>query len=608
MNISRRVAAAFVSLFVTASLIVPAQAANAVTITPASSVRSVVVSDVWLATSPKSARAKIAWTRPYSTYGATISGYKIEASTNKTTWKTVVSNTKSTATSAFVSSGLSAGAPTYIRVSAITKKGSSLKTGKPSAIASRTLTAAPTAPALLGLTKLSFAASSHVVRWVPQTPAQRGSTATAYMVVAKPNVGPEVTCSAVTLNYCTLGALSSAATYSISMTAKNGRGVESNVDEFQAQDADISLQWYLGTDHGIAAARAWTATRGNSSVVVAVLDSGITAHQEFDGQLVDGYDFVSDATKSGDGDGRDVDPTDPGDGDSACLVLKPDNQNCFSSWHGTHVAGIIGAKSDSIGMSGIAPKIKIQPIRVLGAQGEGSSIDLALAIRWAAGQDLNGFVINGETLSDIPVNKTPAKVINMSMAFQPKEGTDESSPCPSHVQNAVWEAEARGVTLVAAAGNGDTGFRPVDNSRVYPTNCEGPLSVGSVGYSGDVAFYSNFGVDLVAPGGDSAYPGGAPSESKGEIYSTSNSGHLTVGEPIYRLEQGTSMAAPVASGIIALMYSLRPNINVKIVANALFASVRPFPVGSKCATDSNRCGLGTMNAATALEALIAITG
>lgn len=598
MKFSRRVAAALISVFVTSSLIVPAQGANAAPITSASAVRSVVVSDGWLATSPKSARAIISWAKPSSTYGATISGYRIEVSTNKTTWTTVVSNTKSTATSATVSSGLSAGSPTYLRVSAITKKGSSSKIGKPSSIASRTLTAAPSAPVLLGLTKLAFADSSHVIRWVAQTPAQRGSTSTSYKVTARPTSGPDVTCTSVTLNYCTLGSLASGVTYSISMTAKNSRGTEANVDEFQVQDADYSLQWYLGTDHGIAAARAWTATRGSSAVVVAVLDSGITAHQEFEGQLVDGYDFVSDATKSGDGDGRDADPTDPGDGVGADA----------SSWHGTHVAGIIGAKSDSLGMTGIAPLAKIQPIRVLGLQGEGSSLDLALAIRWAAGQDLNGFVINGETLSDIPVNKTPAKVINMSMAFQPRAGTNDFAPCPYFVQAAVDYAQAKGVTLIAAAGNGDTAFNPVDNARVYPTNCAGPLSVGSVGYSGDVAFYSNFGVDLVAPGGDQRSAAGAPAGSSGMIYSTSNSGTITIGEPIYRLEQGTSMAAPVASGIIALMYSLRPNIDVKIVWEALKASVRPFPAGSKCAIDTNRCGLGTLNAATALEALIAITG
>lgn len=598
MNISRRFVSGVVAAAVAFSLIAPAQAANAVTITAASAVRSVVASDAWSADNPKTARAKITWLKPTATYGATVAGYKIEASTNKTTWKAIVSNTKSTATSAIVANGLSAGAPTYFRVSAITKKGSTLKVGKPSAVFARTLSAAPQAPVLLGLTKVTFATSSHVVRWLPQTAAQKGSASTSYKVTAKSSAGGDLTCAATKTNYCTISGIASGATYSISLVAKNSRGSETNLDQFQAQDADISLQWYLGTDHGIAATRAWTATRGVSSVVVAVLDSGITAHPEFEGQLVDGYDFVSDATKSGDGDGRDVDPTDPGDGVGADT----------SSWHGTHVAGIIGAKSDSTGITGIAPNAKIQPIRVLGVQGEGSSLDLALAIRWAAGQDLNGFVINGETLSGIPVNKTPAKVINMSMAFQPRAGTNDFAPCPYFVQQAVDYAQSKGVTLVAAAGNGDTAFNPVDNSRVYPTNCAGPLSVGSIGFTGDVAFYSNFGVDLVAPGGDQKTPGAAPAGSSGMIYSTSNSGTTTVGEPIYRLEQGTSMAAPVAAGIIALMYSLRPNIDVKTVWEALKASVRPFPAGSKCAVDQNRCGLGIMNAATALEALIAITG
>jgi len=598
VNISRRFVPVIAAAAVTFSLIAPAQAANAVTVTAASAVRSVVATDAWSAESPKTARARITWLKPTTTYGATVAGYKIEASTNKTTWKSVVQNTKSTATSAVVANGISAGAPTYFRVSAITKKGSTLKVGKPSSIISRTLSAAPQAPALLGLTKVAYAATSHVVRWLPQTAAQKGSANTSYKVTAKSSAGGDLTCSATANNYCTLSGLVSGATYSISLVAKNSRGSETNVDQFQAQDADISLQWYLGTEHGIAATRAWTATRGLSSVVVAVLDSGITSHPEFEGQLVSGYDFVSDATKSGDGDGRDADPTDPGDGVGADT----------SSWHGTHVAGIIAAKSDTTGITGIAPNAKIQPIRVLGVQGEGSSVDLALAIRWAAGQDLNGFVINGETLSNIPVNATPAKVINMSMAFQPRAGTQDYAPCPRFVQDAVDYAQGKGVTLVAAAGNGDTAFNPVDNSRVYPTNCAGPLSVGAIGYTGDAAFYSNFGVDLVAPGGDQKAPGAAPAGSGGMIYSTSNSGTSTAGEPIYRLEQGTSMAAPVASGIIALMYSLRPNIDVKTVWEALKASVVPFPVGSKCSLDSYRCGLGIMNAATALEALIAITG
>lgn len=599
MKKSLRLFAGLISALMLTSLLLPAQAATAATVKSASAVRSVKVSDAWVSSSPKTARAKLTWTNPAATYGAKLVGYKIEVSTNNSTWTSAVANTGSTTTSAIVSTGLRAGSATLFRVRAITKIGSTAKSGAASSVVTKTLTAAPQPPALLGLTKLNLATSGNkIIRWMPQSAAQKGSTSTTYRVVAKATTGEEVACSATQTNFCTLNSLTAGVQYSVTLTAKNSRGSEVNIDEYKAQDSDISLQWYLGSEHGIAATRAWTVTRGSSAVVVAVLDSGITNHPEFAGQLVDGYDFVSDTAKSGDGDGRDADPTDPGDGLGADL----------SSWHGTHVAGIIAAKSDSVGMSGIAPNVKIQPIRVLGVQGEGSSADLALAIRWAAGQDLNGFVINNQTLSNIPVNKTPAKVINMSMAFQPRAGTNDFAICPSIVQAAVEYAQSIGVTLVAAAGNGDTEFNPVDNARVYPTNCFGPLSVGSIGYTGDVAFYSNFGVDLVAPGGDQRNSAGAPIGSSGMIYSTSNSGPSTVGTPIYRLEQGTSMAAPVASGIIALMYSIRPKIDHKIVWEALKASVQPFPVGSKCALEQTRCGVGTINAATALEALIAITG
>jgi len=596
---SPRLFAGLISALMLTSLLLPTQSATAATVKAASAVRSVKVSDAWISSSPKTARAKLTWTRPSATFGATLVGYKVEISTNKTSWSAAIANTGSTATNAIVSTGLRAGSATFFRVRAITKIGSSAKTGTASSVIAKTLTAAPQPPALLGLTKINVAANGNkVIRWLPQTSAQKGSASTTYRVVAKATTGEEIACSATQTNYCTLNSLTAGVQYNITLTARNARGSEINIDEFKAQDADISLQWYLGSEHGIAATRAWTVTRGSSEVVVAVLDSGITNHPEFDGQLVTGYDFVADAAKSGDGDGRDADPTDPGDGVGADT----------SSWHGTHVAGIIAAKSDSVGMSGIAPNVKIQPIRVLGVQGEGSSIDLALAIRWAAGQDLNGFVINNQTLSNIPINMTPAKVINMSMAFQPRAGTNDYAPCPSFVQAAVDYAQNNGVTLVAAAGNGDTEFNPVDNARVYPTNCFGPLSVGSIGYTGDVAFYSNFGVDLVAPGGDQRNSAGAPAGTSGMIYSTSNSGASTAGTSIYRLEQGTSMAAPVASGIIALMYSIRPNIDSKTVWEALKASVQPFPAGSKCALEPTRCGVGTINAATALEALIAITG
>lgn len=588
-SIGRIATGIFAALITT--ILVPAQAANAVTITAATAVRSVVAADAWTSTSPKVARAKITWVRPAATYGATLVGYKIEKSTNGTTWLTAISNTKSTATSAVLSTGLKVGSPNYFRVRAITAKGSTTKTGFASAAVSKTLTAVPSAPVFLGLTKITAPLEgTHTVRWLTQNSAQRGGLTVTYKVVAEKSGADPVSCSTSTRAFCSLSGLEAGSVYSLKLTAKNMRGAETNIDEVVPADAEFSKQWYLGSSNGIAATRAWTATRGSSSIVVAVLDSGITNHPEFEGQLVSGYDFVSDESKSSDGDGRDADPTDPGDG------VGSD----FSSWHGTHVAGIIAAKSDTLGISGIAPNVKIQPVRVLGSLGEGSSLDLALAIRWAAGQDINGLVVNGETISGIPVNQTPAKVINLSMAG--------IGYCPSAVQAAVDYAKIRNITLVAAAGNGDANNNPIANSMVYPTNCRGPISVGSTGFNGDAAFYSNYDVDLSAPGGDQRNASGAPSGSGGMIYSTSNTGNLTIGESIYKVEQGTSMAAPVVSGIVALMYSLRPNATLDDIWNSLKTSVQPFPAGSLCATQPDRCGLGAVNAATALEALVSILG
>lgn len=596
-----RVLALTIAAVVTATLILPAQAATAATIKSASAVRTVVVADGWSSSEPAQARANIRWARPASTFGATLVGYRIEKSTNKTTWKVLVSNTGSTSTRANLVSGLSVGVQNFFRVRAITKRGSSTKVGLASAVTGRILTARPAAPVLLGLDTISAPSlPSKVVRWLPQSSSARGGLAVTYsasmQVISSLNssssatVGSKITCTVVAQNSCSINGLVSDSVYRLSLTAKNIRGSESNISQLAVTDPEYSKQWYLSAERGIAAARAWTATRGSSSVVVAVLDSGITTHPEFEGQLVDGYDFVSDASKSGDGDGRDADPTDPGDALDSEL----------SSWHGTHVAGIIGAKSNDVGISGIAPGAKIQPIRVLGTGGQGLSIDLALGIRWAAGQDLNGLVAAGETLSGIPINKTPAKVINLSMAG--------IGPCPASVQLAVDYAMSKGVTLVSAAGNGDDNFNPIENFRVYPTNCLGPISVGATGITGDLAFYSNFGVDISAPGGDQRSGSIDSSGSQGMIYSLSNTGVSALGQPSYRVEQGTSMAAPVVAGIIALMYSLRPTITSEQVWAAIKASVQPFPAGSSCAMLPNKCGLGQINAATALDALIGITG
>lgn len=594
-----------ITALVAISLTLPAQTANAAG-SAATAVRSLKVSDGWSSSSPRTAVAKLTWTKPASTYGYLIIGYRIEKSFDKANWIKVVSNTKSNSTSKTISTGLKIGIKNYFRVRALTKKGTNTVLGAASSVVGVSLTAVPRAPVLLGLTNFVAMSESYTAIWMPQSPSSAGSARSIYTVTATASDGSTSVCtSTINKNSCDLLGLILNSEYKIALTVSNSRGNSEHLPDFIASDPEISRQWFLSDSNGISIARAWTATRGSSSIVVAVLDSGITSHEELEGQLVPGYDFVSDKVKSGDGTGIDKKPADPGDWDQACLSVTPSNEECRSSWHGTHVAGIIAAKQDSKGISGIAPLAKIQPVRVLGSNGEGSALDLGIAIMWAAGftrQEIEQTlqVAGRVDISSLPSNKTPAKIINLSMAGP--------GSCPGVVQKAIDSAQARGVMLVAAAGNGDEKYLPQSNSNFYPTNCAGPISVGATSVSGDAAFYSNYNVDISAPGGDQSVPLLRVERNSGMMYSTSNSGETNPGAATYKYEMGTSMAAPVVSGILALMYSLRPSATAEQIWTALRDSALPFMTGGVCELAPGRCGSGIANAASALRALIAITG
>lgn len=600
-----RALALIIAAVVATTLFMPAQSANAAG-TAASAVRSLKVTDGWNSSSPRTAAARLSWTKPSSTYGYSIIGYRIEKSFDKVNWSRVTSNTKSTSTTRTVSSGLKIGVKNYFRVRAITQKGSKTALGAASSVVGISPTAVPLVPVLLGLTDFITIGDSYTALWLPQSPSKAGSAKSTYTVTVTASDGSTSACtSTISQNSCDLLGLIPNSEYKISLSVRNSRGRAENLPGFIASDPEISRQWYLDEATGISIARAWTATRGSSNVVVAVLDSGITSHEELQGQLVPGYDFVSDKTKSGDGTGIDKNPADPGDWDQTCLTATPLNEECRSSWHGTHVAGIIAAKQDSKGVSGIAPLVKIQPVRVLGSNGEGSALDLGIAIMWSAGfsaQEIEQVlpVVGRVDISGLPLNKTPAKVINLSMAGP--------GSCPSVVQKAIDSAQTRGVMLVAAAGNGDENYVPQSNANFYPTNCVGPISVGATSAFGDAAFYSNYDVDISAPGGDQSAPLDRTERNSGMIYSTSNIGETNPGVATYKYEMGTSMAAPVVSGILALMYSLRPNATREQVWTALRDSALPFRTGGICALAPGRCGSGIANAANALRALIAITG
>ncbi|RIJ70301.1 hypothetical protein D1871_19530 [Nakamurella silvestris] len=361
-------------------------------------------------------------------------------------------------------------------------------------------------------------------------------------------------------------------------------------------DPYFDRQWSLwdtaGT-HGrysVRAPQAWGVTTGDKSVVVAVLDTGITSHPELNGRVVAGYDMVSDPKTANDGNGRDSNPADPGDWINArtrpsdCPV--PDMK---SSWHGTHVAGIIAAEQNGVGVSGIAPAVRIQPVRVLGVCG-GSVSDIAAGIRWAA----------GGTIAGVPKNATPAKVVNLSLGGP--------GACGKTFQSAVDFARSQGALVVIAAGNDS---QPARNYS--PANCKNVLTVTSTGRKGQRASYSNYGTaaapaGIAAPGGDTFSRGSdstnTPSTDYG-IASTYNSGKTTPGTPTYGYLQGTSMAAPAVSGVAALVLS-KANLTPADLTARLKRTAQPFPTisrgeGTTCTIAS--CGAGIIDAGAAVADL-----
>ncbi|MGW4055279.1 S8 family serine peptidase [Streptomyces sp. NPDC004779] len=350
-------------------------------------------------------------------------------------------------------------------------------------------------------------------------------------------------------------------------------------------DTDYAKQWDLfEATGGMNVPSAWDKTTG-SGVTVAVIDTGYAAHSDLAANTVAGYDFISTSTDARDGNGRDADAKDEGDWNATDNECGVGSKASNSSWHGTHVAGTIGAvTNNSKGIAGIAYGSKVQHVRVLGKCG-GSSSDIADAITWAS----------GGTVSGVPANATPAKVINLSLG-------GASSTCPSVYQNAINGAVQRGTTVVVAAGNSNA-----NTSGFTPANCSNVITVASTSREGNRSYYSNFGtlVDVSAPGGETRRatdtPGTVTTPENG-IYSTLNSGSTTQSAENYKPYQGTSMAAPHIAGLAALLKSAKSTLTPAQIETAIKGNARPLP-----GTCSGGCGAGIADAAKTVDSVTGTT-
>ncbi|MGO4120105.1 S8 family serine peptidase [Arthrobacter sp. YAF16] len=332
-------------------------------------------------------------------------------------------------------------------------------------------------------------------------------------------------------------------------------------------DTRYGEQWDFTGANGMRIPGAWDVSTGSGSTV-AVIDTGITAHPDLDANVLPGYDFVSDATAARDGNGRDSNAQDQGDWYAAGECGQTTAGN--SSWHGTHVSGTIAAVTgNSTGVAGVAPNAKVLPVRVLAKCG-GSLSDIADAIIWAS----------GGTVSGIPANANPARVINMSLGG--------SGACGTTYQAAIDSAVSRGTTVVVAAGNSNQ-----DASGFRPANCNSVVTVAASNPSGALSYYSNYGatVDLTAPGGDTSVSGGG-------ILSTLNTGTTTPGAAGYASYQGTSMATPHVAGLVALMKSKSPALTPAQVESTLRQGTRAMPGGC-----TKGCGAGLSDATATMGLL-----
>lgn len=322
--------------------------------------------------------------------------------------------------------------------------------------------------------------------------------------------------------------------YSIPELVLNDNPISVNVDSARKNpnDPKFHLQWHMRQIH---LPDDWaTNGRNGNGVIVAVIDTGVSRVEDLDPMhFVKGYNFVSNNTNADDDNG-----------------------------HGTHCAGTIAQwTNNGVGVTGVANRALIMPLKVLGANGSGTSAAIAQAIDYATD--------NG------------AEVISMSLG---------GGGYNSVMAKAVKRAHDKGVVVVAAAGNSSRG------TVSYPAAYPGAIAVAATQADERVTFYSNWGKEIAI-----AAPGGNTRENPqgGVLQNT-----IKDGKEGYYFFMGTSMATPHVAGVAALLIGEGVIRNPDKVRQIMLETAR-MPVGmkSKPKDYAEHYGAGIIDAKKAVEAV-----
>ncbi|MCX7749665.1 MAG: S8 family serine peptidase [Clostridia bacterium] len=293
---------------------------------------------------------------------------------------------------------------------------------------------------------------------------------------------------------------------------------------YTPQDARFSEQWsFKNTNTGIDinAVKAWDVTRGSNSVVIAVIDSGVDInHPELNNNIYTNTREVPGNAIDDDGNGYidDVNGWDFHNNDNTVY----DSPSADS--HGTHVAGTIAASANNVGVIGVAPNVKIMPLKFINGDEGGTNADAILAINYA--------------------KKMGVTLANCSWGGY-------------YLDTALQDAISNsGILFICAAGNDCTDIAANPHS---PASFElsNVVAVSAIDADGSLASFSNYGqcVDVAAPGV--------------KILST-------VPNNSYAFYNGTSMAAPHVTGIAALIKSQYPGISIPEITQKIKNSSMTF--------------------------------